>query len=206
MPKHRLSTVEGASPECPPARQSPATSHKSSAGKLERVRPVATGSVERFLQAGLIAGIIGYMVAAVIFAVTTVLDGHSSFDTASLLRGTLFLNSEPGADTMSFGPVVYNGPRLVTFLVAGVFIAWLASVAERAPQVWLVAFMLLLFVAAPALGLPTVFEKEVQAELSPWVITAATTLAAAAMGVYLWRSYPSLRAAWPSGAELRVKK
>ena len=204
MPNHRLSTVVGASPECPPARQSRATPSESAAGKVESVEPAR--SVERFLQAGLIAGMIGYMVAAVFFAVTSVLDGQSSFDTASLLRGTLFLGTESGADTMSFGPVVYNGPRLVTFLVAGVFIAWLASVAERGPQVWLVAFMLLLFVAAPALGLPTVFEEEVQAELSPLVITAATTLAAAAMGVYLWRSYPSLRAALPNARQARANR
>src|SRR5215216_5874881 len=83
--------------------------------------------VERTLQVGLIAGIIGYAVVAVFFASTSRLAGHSSFDIAALLRGTLFFGTHQGPSEMTVtGPVfAYSGPRLVTFLAAGVFIAWL---------------------------------------------------------------------------------
>jgi hypothetical protein len=155
-----------------------------------------TSTVERCLQAGLIAGILGYAVVAVFFAATSMIEGRSPFDVAALLGGTLFFGTHGGPDAMIItGPVLgYSGPRLVTFLAAGVFIAWLASNADRAPRVWLVALMLLLFIAAPVMGVPILFEAQVQAELSPGLVMVATSLAALAMGTYLWKVYPALRA------------
>lgn len=195
MPNHKQAVVVGVSPCCAPASDAPAATANGGPVAAGRRRQPETSSVEQSLRTGLIAGSIGYAVAAVFFAVAGALEGRSSFDIATLLRGTLFVGTGSGQDAMVVTePVVsYNGARLVTFLVAGVFIAWLASIAERAPQVWLVGFMLLLFVAAPVLGLPTVFEKQVQAELSPWVITAAMSLAAIAMAIFLRKACPALR-------------
>ena len=193
MPNHRRAVVMGASPFCTQASDS--ADAAGGAPAAAQSSPQVKRTLEPPIQTGLIAGMLGYVVAAGFFAVTGLMEGSSSFDIATVLRGTLFVGTPAGADAMIVtGPVfAYNGPRLVTFLVAGVLIAWLASNAERAPQVWLMAFMLLLFVAAPVLGVPTLFELEVQAALPPWVITAAMTLAAGAMALYLRHVYPALR-------------
>jgi hypothetical protein len=194
MPNHKRVVVTGGSP-----RYATAISFRNTAGGApaasQRSAEAEPRAFERTVQAGLITGALGYAVAAVFFTVTGIIEGRSSFDIAALLRGTLFLGTPPSADAVIVtGPVfAYNGPRLVTFLLAGVFIAWLASMTERAPRLSLVSFMLLLFVAAPVLGVPTVFERGVQSQLSPWVITTAMTLATLAMGLYLRQVYPALR-------------
>ena len=197
MPRQRLNAAVRAARGPIQASPSPTNPIGDPPRRLERPAKPESSRTERLFQAGLVAGTIGYAVAALFFAVAGLLDGQSSFDIATVLRGTLFFGTHAGPDAMVItGPVFdYNGPRLITFLIAGVFITWLASEAERAPQVWLVAFMLLLFVAAPVLGVPTVFEEKVQAELSPWVVTVATSLASLAMAAYLWTVYPTLRVA-----------
>jgi hypothetical protein len=197
MPSDRLDVVMRSGCHFSPPRHAPAGSTEGAPFAPQPRQQPPISSVERCLQAGLIAGILGYAVVAVFFAVESLIEGRSTFDIAALLRGTLFFGTHPGPNEMIIvGPVFpYSGPRLVTFLAAGVFIAWLASNAERAPRVWLVALMLLLFVAAPVMGVPILFEERVQAELSPLIVVIATSLSALAMGMYLWKVNPWLRAA-----------
>jgi len=204
MPNPTRAVVVGASPYCTLANGS--TDAADGAPAASQRSPQVTRTLAPPIQTGLIAGMLGYVVAAVFFASIGMIEGRSTFDIATVLRGTLFMGTPTGADAMIVtGPVfAYNGPRLVTFLVAGVLIAWLASVAQRAPQVWLVAFMLLLFVAAPVLGVPTVFELEVQAALPAWVITTAMTVAALAMALYLRHVYPALRGAAADAPQRRA--
>lgn len=141
------------------------------------------------------AGLVGFAVVALLFALLNLVQGRSVFYTAALLGGDLFYGLESPADVViAPGPVLaYNGLHLLGFLVAGGFLRWLVGMAERIPQGWYLLVMVFLIVAPHALGLPVWFEGPVQAEIPLWYVILATTLAAVAMGGLLLALHPRLR-------------
>lgn len=164
---------------------------------------MTTTSRTRFLLDGLASGLVGYATVVVFFAALNLVQGRSVFYTAALLGADLFYGLESPAElVIAPGPVLaFNGVHMVLFLGAGLFMAWLAALAERMPQGWYLVVILFLIVMPHVLGLPIWFRQSVQAEIPLWYVVAASSLAALAMGGYLLASHPRLRAALRERAE-----
>jgi hypothetical protein len=150
---------------------------------------------KRILGEGLIAGLLGYAIVAVIISVADLVQGRSPFHTAAMLGSTVFFGLRDPAELVVWpGPVfAYNGMHLGVFLLLGAFMAWLASLAEGGPQMWYVALVVFLIVVPHAIGAPIWFEPAIRTTISLWLIVLATAAAAVGMMVYLWRAHPGLR-------------
>jgi hypothetical protein len=146
---------------------------------------------------GLVAGMIGYVTVVVFFVVLNLIHGRSVFHTAALLGAHLFYGLETPAElVIAPGPVLaFNGMHALLFLGAGLFMAWLAGLAERIPDGWYLVAVLFLIAMPHVFGLPIWFSETIQAEISLWSAVAASSLAAMAMGGYLLVVHPRLRAA-----------
>lgn len=184
--------VEEASLESFPAGDPPAWTADP---RPSAVRQPAPDSAADILQDGVIAGVIGYLVVAVFFGAASMLRGESFFHIADLLGRELFFGGGGVDRAVEPGPAIaYNGVHLAVFMVAGVFMAWLASIAARTEQGWYLGLSLLIYVGAHVVVVPVWFDEHVTAVLSLWLITAATSAAAIAMAVYLWMTHPGIRA------------
>lgn len=150
----------------------------------------------RILLDGLVSGLIGYVTVVLFFAVLNVIHGRSVFHTAALLGAHLFYGLRSPAElVIAPGPVLaFNGLHALLFIGAGLFMAWLAGLAERIPQGWYLVVVLFLIVMPHVVGLPVWFAESIQAEVPLWYVVAASSLAALAMGGYLLAVHPRLRA------------
>jgi hypothetical protein len=110
-----------------------------------------------------------------------------------LLGGALFFGRGADAVIEPRAVIAFNGVHLLVFLIAGVFMAWVASISERVVQGWYLALSLVIYVGAHVVMIPLLFDEPVRAQLSLWLVTGATTAAATAMGAYLWKAYPGMR-------------
>ena len=72
----------------------------------------------RVLKQGTVAGLMGYLVVATVFALANVATGQSPFQTAAVLGATLFYGvTDPAAVTVTPAYLfAFNGLHLVTFL------------------------------------------------------------------------------------------
>lgn len=157
------------------------------------------------LRRGVFAGVIGYAVVALFFALASVLQGRSPFHIANVLGHDLFRGgAQPGMPIDAGAVLSYNGVHLIAFLVAGFALAWLAVAAGRAPQGWYFALIAILFVGAHVAALPIWFGQAVQVALPLWLVTVSSTLATAAMCIYLWKATPSVAGAAHEPDEQRV--
>lgn len=147
------------------------------------------------LTQGLVAGLIGYVVVAGLFFVANVIAGRPPFYTVAVLGGTLFYGwTEPADVVIWAGPIfAYNGAHAVVFVILGVIAAWLASNAERGPQLWYLGLSVFIFVIVHIVGALTWMGALVRTVLPLGLVVAASVLAAAAMALYLWRVHPTLR-------------
>jgi hypothetical protein len=147
----------------------------------------------RVIQEGLIAGAIGYVLIAIFFLVTNLVQGRPPFHTATLLGHALFGGFDP-ADTGAAAPALaYNGVHLLVMLAVGTAASWLTSLAERGPQLWYLAISLFIIMMLHLVGAAVVLGDAVRAELSAATVALAGILASVAMVAYLWRAHPRLR-------------
>lgn len=149
----------------------------------------------RFYLESVAAGLLGYAVVALLFALLNLVQGRSPFYTAALLGADLFYDlDDPSNLVVSPGPVLaYNGVHLLGFLVAGLFMRWLVGIAERIAQGWYLLVVLVLIVLPHVFGLPVWFDGPIRAEVPFWYVVSATSLAALAMGGFLLALHPALR-------------
>lgn len=141
---------------------------------------------------GLASGMIGYVTVVVFFVVLNVIHGRSVFHTAALLGAHLFYGLESPAElVIAPGPVLaFNGLHALLFLGAGIFMAWLAGLAERIPEGWYLVVVLFLIAMPHVFGLPIWFTETIQTEISLWSVVVASSLAAMAMGGICWLFTP----------------
>jgi hypothetical protein len=153
-----------------------------------------TRSRSEALRHGLIAGLIGYVVFAVYFAIVNTIEGRSPLYTVNLLGMALFGIGDPSISTPQLGPVMaYNGLHLVAALLWGTIASVLVLEVDLHPSLWWV--VMFLFIAG--LLYSTVVGGIVARELAgavTWAhVVTVNVLAALLSAGYLWLAHPSLR-------------
>ena len=144
---------------------------------------------------GLIAGLLGYAVVAILVGGIDVARGRSFFYTAALLGEWLFGGlSDARQVTVWPGAVfAYNGLHLATFLVFGIIAAWLASLSERGHALWYAGLVLYILVLAHLEAAVWVMTEGIRAALPDYQVLIPGFVGATAMALYLLRVHPGLR-------------
>lgn len=152
-------------------------------------------SVRRVLGQGTVAGVLGYLIVAGIFAVVNLAAGHSPFRTAAELGAALFYGVHDPAQVAVTPAYVfaYNGAHLMVFLLFGLAAAWLASLADRGMQLWYVALFFFLFVSFHLIAGVQALAVPMQEAISATMVWVAGIAAALVMAAYLVWAHPSLR-------------
>ena len=155
----------------------------------------ATGR-ELIVREGLVAGLLGYAIVALLVGLIDVVQGRSFFFTAAMLgEAVLYGLTDPARVQVWAGPVfAYNGLHLLGFLALGMLGAWLTGLAERGPHLWFLGVVLFLFVVAHAFGAVLLMTEPLRAAMSMWAVALPTLAAVVAMGLFLLRDHPALRA------------
>ncbi len=148
----------------------------------------------RLVGDGLAAGIIGYAIVVIFFAMVNVAAGRPAAYTAALLGEALFWGlRDAQALVMGSAPVLaFNGVHLLAFVGFGFFAAWLVYEIERHPDFWYLGFFL--FVGAAVLSYAGVLALTVLAGalVSPWLVVASSLLGVMGMAGYLTATHRSL--------------
>ena len=151
------------------------------------------------IRQGLLAGALGFLTVAIVFAVANIAAGRSPWHTAGMLGAVLFGGvADPARLPVTWANVMaYSGLHVAVFLAFGVLGAWLADLAERGWQLWFVGSFFFLFVSFH-------LEAAVQAVAAPmrstipaaaiWGTGLAATLV---MGAYILSRHPRIRAGQP---------
>ena len=149
----------------------------------------------RIIREGLVSGAIGAAAVALWFLVIDAVAGRILY-TPAALGSAVFLGAEnPESVSMSAGIIAgYTAVHLAGFIAIGILAAALFLQAEAEPPVLLGAVLLFVTLEAFVIGVIAILAAWLLATIGWWTIAAANLIAAAAMGVYLWRAHPGLRA------------
>lgn len=144
---------------------------------------------------GFFAGLIGYVIVAVVIAIFDLLAGYPLFRTPAMFGEAMFYGlRDPGLMRIEPGPVfAFNGVHLIAFQVLGMAAAWLAWMSEKGPQFWYIAAVLFLFVLFHMFGAVLLVSNEIRAAVAAWQLFAAGLVAFLAMSAYLVGIRPKLR-------------
>lgn len=152
-----------------------------------------------FLQAhrttrqGIAAGLIGAVTVALWFLLMDAVLREPLYTPAAL--GTVFFQGGSGPQdvTISAGPVIgYSLVHFAFFILFGVALSGLTDQVEKFPP--LIFGLLLLFVVFEVFFVAgtAILGRWVLEELAWWSVLVGNFLAAAAMGLYMWRAHPKL--------------
>jgi hypothetical protein len=139
-------------------------------------------------------GILGGLVVAAWFLVLDTLAGHP-IQTPSLLgQVVIFGDSTPDTSHIVFGAVVlYTAFHFIVFVLLGMGLVALVHWGTDNSVVRYAVVPVFLVFEVMFYGLLEVLSERTS-ELFPfWAVVSANTLAAVAMGLYLWRRHPDLR-------------
>lgn len=144
---------------------------------------------------GLVAGVLGYAVVVVFYAVWNVLQGRSPFFTAALLGEAAFYGlRDPAEATVWAGPVLaFNGLHLIVFLIVGMITAWIATQSEHGAQFWYIGLSLFIYGIIHVLALALWLAEPLRGALPVWSALLVTVLALGGMSLYLLHVHPRLR-------------
>ena len=143
---------------------------------------------------GTFAGAIGAVCVALWFFIIDLLQGHPLRTPSVLGQVLLFGREHPNLAQVDFGAVVaYTAVHLAVFLAFGFGIVALTRWAARESAVRYAVLQVFIVFEVFFYGLLSLV-SETTRELFPfWTVLGANTLAAAAMGLYLWRRHPEFR-------------
>lgn len=154
---------------------------------------------------GLVTGLLGGVAVALWFLLIDALRGQPLF-TPAALGSALFGGARSVAEVeMSVATVgVYTIVHFAAFFAIGILASAFALASRSEPR--LVLGMALVFVTLEtlALGAFAILAAWLLGTLQVWTILVANAIAAVAMGLYLWRHNPALRAAVDAPVEERV--
>lgn len=148
----------------------------------------------RIVREGLIAGLLGAATVALWFLLLDAAQGRIFFTPAALGSAIFYGAHSLEQVRIAAAPVLgYTVLHVAAFALAGLIAATLVTEAEHEPP--LVLGLALLFVTFETLfiGLVAIVAGWLLDTLQWWTIAVGNVIAAAAMGIYLWREHPLLR-------------
>jgi hypothetical protein len=148
------------------------------------------------LEQGLVAGVLGHITVALVFAVGNLAAGRSLLYTPAVLGAYLFYGvTDPTQVQIQAGYVMaYNGTHLLVFLAFGLIGSWLAMIADRGWQLWYLAIFFFLFVAFHIFGFVQLTALPLHGAFSDTTLWVAGIAATMVMAAYLIRVHPLMRA------------
>jgi len=141
---------------------------------------------------GVIAGIIGYAVFVVFFAVTNIIAGQSPFHTAHLLGAALFGMGDPAA-VQPATVLAYNGIHIIAALFIGIVTSLLFLEVHLHPALWYVVMFLFIAGLLYSVALGGIVASQIAGAVSWGQVIAVNVLAGLFSGLYLFRVHPRLR-------------
>jgi hypothetical protein len=149
---------------------------------------------QRVIEQGLLAGVLGHITVAIIFAIINLASGRPGLYTPALLGGALFYGvSDPAQLEIRAAYVfAYNGTHLLIFLALGLVGSWLTAIADRGWQLWYLALFFFLFVAFHVFGLVQFLVLPVRESLSDVALWIAGFAATAVMAAFFVARHPGL--------------
>lgn len=143
---------------------------------------------------GTFAGAIGAVAVALWFFAIDLLQGHPLRTPSVLGQVLLFGREHPALERVDFAAVVaYTAVHFALFLAFGIGLVALVRWAAREAAVRYAVLQVFLVFEVFFYGLLWLV-SETTRELFPfWTVLGANTLAAVAMGLYLWRQHPEFR-------------
>jgi hypothetical protein len=143
---------------------------------------------------GTFAGVIGASVVAVWFLILDLLQGHPLRTPSVLGQVLLFGDSTPQIETIHFGAVVaYTAVHFGAFLLFGIGLVRLVRWAAKESVVRYALLQVFLVFEVLFYGLLMLASETTRALFPFWTVLIANTLAALAMGAYLWHMHPEFR-------------
>ncbi len=143
---------------------------------------------------GTYAGAIGATTVAVWFLFLDLLQGHPLRTPSVLGQVLLFGDRTPALDTIHFGAVIaYTAVHFGAFLLLGIGLVRLVRWAVRESVVRYALLQVFLVFEVLFYGLLMLASEATRALFPFWTVLTANTLAALAMGAYLWRMHPEFR-------------
>jgi hypothetical protein len=143
---------------------------------------------------GTYAGVIGASVVAIWFLILDLLQGQALRTPSVLGQVLLFGDSTPELQTVNFAAVVaYTAVHFGAFLLLGIGLVRLVRWAARESVVRYALLQVFLVFEVLFYGLLMLASETTRALFPFWTVLIANTLAALAMGIYLWRMHPEFR-------------
>jgi hypothetical protein len=142
---------------------------------------------------GVIAGMIGYAVFVLFFAVTNIAAGQSPFHTAHLLGAALFGMGDPSAAAQAAPVLAYNGIHLIAALIIGMATSLLFLEVDLHPALWYVVMFLFIAGLLYTVALGGIVASQIAGAVTWGQVVAVNVLAGLLSGWYLFRVHPRLR-------------
>lgn len=143
---------------------------------------------------GTYVGAIGAIVVAVWFLILDLLQGHPLRTPSVLGEVLLFGHDTPSLATVHFGAVIaYTAVHFGTFLLFGIGLVRLVRWAARESVVRYALLQVFLVFEVLFYGLLMLVSEATRALFPFWTVLIGNTLAAIAMGAYLWHVHPEFR-------------
>ena len=146
----------------------------------------------RVIREGVSAGLVGASVIALYFAVLDAIRGDM-FATPIALGSSLASLFLPASTLPSPAGAFlsYTLFHFAAFMLVGIIFSWVVNAAERTPSAFI--GFLILFVAFEIgwLGFTQMLSEGAFGDLSWLQVFVANLIAAAAMGLYMWKQHPA---------------
>jgi hypothetical protein len=146
---------------------------------------------------GFVAGVLGFAVVALVFAIANVVAGRSPLYSAALLGSALFGGiTDPALVTVTPAAVLaYSAVHLAVFVAFGVLGAALANLADRGWQLWFVALFFFIFMSFHLVAAVQGLAEPMRSVMSGAMVWGAGFAASLVMALYLAFRHPRMRAA-----------
>ena len=146
------------------------------------------------LREGIIAGVLGATAVALWFLVIDTVYAHPLATPAALGRGLLRLFGPSRDDGMLVFVVAYTIFHYMAFVAAGLLTSVVVHWAEREPSVLAGAMMLFVAFEIGFYALSAALQESPFLGALGWgQVASGNLVAAAVMGIYMWRTHPGLK-------------
>jgi hypothetical protein len=147
-----------------------------------------------FARESILTGLIGAGVVALWFLILDLSRGQPFITPSVLGQVVIFRNATPDLTRPVIAAVAaYTVLHVVAFLALGAVVTWLVFKADRHNIARFALLMLFVVFAALFSGVLVMFFEGTSGLFPFWTVLGANTLAAVAMGWYLYRRHPAIR-------------